>query len=162
GDEVKGGPGLATTRILVGYDRVLFGNFTLGLKVGFAFRGGPTTPGMGSHAFFPVHGEARAAFWFGHAPFERAGVRPYIVLDGGIAQVDAKVGVVAYDTQADYLADKRLKLDAWKKSGTGFIGGGAGLMIAIAPRTGPLLEFKFMELLGKASPAMNLQLGYAF
>jgi hypothetical protein len=159
GDEIKGGPSPATTRILAGYDRVLGGNFTIGARLGFAFGGGPKAPG--GRGFLPFHGEARVAYWFGHAPFERSGARPYLVIGGGMAQVDSKVGVVAYDTAQDYVDGKRMKLDAWKKSGTGFVGGGAGLMIAITPRTGPLAELKVVELLGASSPSLNLQLGYA-
>ena len=41
GDEVTGGFGVATTRVLVGYDRILGENIGLGIRAGYAFNGGP-------------------------------------------------------------------------------------------------------------------------
>lgn len=158
GDELAGGLRVATTRILLGYDRAL-GSFSVGARIGVAFGGGPRADE--GRAFLPLHAEARVAYWFGHDPFGRAGLRPYLVLSGGIAQVDAKVPVLAYETRQDYVDDKRLSLDAWKKTGTAFLGGGAGLLVAITPRTGPLAELKFTEMLGRSSPSLNLALGYA-
>jgi hypothetical protein len=168
GDTVKGGPALATVRILAGYDRVI-GNFTLGVRAGVALRGGPS-------GFLPFHGEARVAFWFGHEPFARSGVRPYVLVNGGVAQVEAAVGVKVYDCgttnatpasclpkyQQEVAAGNTLKLDAWKPAGNGFIGGGLGMLVAISPRHGPFLEAKFAEFIPIAAPGFNLQAGYAF
>lgn len=158
GDELSGGLRLATTRILLGYDRAI-GSFSVGARVGFAFGGGPKAEE--GRAFLPLHAEARVAYWFGHDPFGRVGPRPYLLLNGGIAQVDAKVPVLAYETKQDYIDDKRLSLDAWKKAGTAFVGGGVGMLLALTPRTGPLAEIKFAEMLGKSSPSLSLELGYA-
>ncbi len=158
GDEVSGGLRLATTRILAGYDRAI-GSFSVGVRLGFAFGGGPKADE--GRAFLPLHAEARVAYWFGRDPFSRTGPRPYLVLSGGAAQVDARVPVVAYETKQDYTDDKRLALDAWKKTGTGFLGGGAGMLLALTPRSGPVAELKFTGMLGRSSPTLNLQLGYA-
>ena len=160
GDVVQGGLGLGTVRILAGYDRAI-GNFTVGARVGAAFYGGgPAAPPPGK-GFFPFHGEARAQYFFGKDPFARKGLRPYVVIGGGVAEVDAKVGVILYKSAADYATDTRTSLDAWQKAGTGFIAGGAGLMLGVTPRTGPFVELKYMQLLGASSPALNLQLGWA-
>lgn len=159
GDQVRGGLTPATTRILAGYDRAL-GSFTLGARVGYAFRGGPTTPGL--RAFFPAHIELRAAYWFGSDPFARTGVRPYLVVAGGVAQVDGSVDVTIYKNAQDYAADTRTHLDAWRKAGLGFVGGGAGMLLAVTPRMGPFVEAKFAGLLGLGGASLNLQLGYAF
>jgi hypothetical protein len=159
GDAVRGGLGLATTRVLAGYDRAI-GNFTVGAKVGFAFRGGPQAPG--GRSFVPLHGEARAAYWFGSEPFARKGVRPYVVIGGGVAQVDGKLDVVIYNNANDYQSDTRTHLDAWKKAGTGFVTGGVGLLVPVTARMGPFFEFKYMQLFGASAPVLSLQLGYAF
>ncbi len=158
GDQVRGGFGPATTRLLAGYDRAL-GSFTIGVRLGYAFRGGPQTPGLSS--FVPFHGELRGAYWFGADPFARTGPRPYVVIDGGIAQVDSSVGVVLYKSAADYTTDTRTNLDAWRKTGLSFVGGGVGMLLAVSPRHGPFVELKFMEMLGLSSPGLNLQVGYA-
>ncbi len=158
GDEVSGGLRLATTRILVGYDRAI-GSFTVGARVGYAFGGGPRAEG--GRAFLPLHAEARVAYWFGHDPFARTGPKPYLVVSGGLAQVDARVPVVAYATEKAYVDDTRTTFDAWRKSGTAFVGGGVGMLYALTPRQGPLAEVKFIEMLGKSAPTLSLSLGYA-
>jgi hypothetical protein len=158
GDVVQGGLAAATSRVLLGYDRAL-GNFTLGARLGVAFRGGPQTPGF--NPFLPVHAEGRAAYWFGHDPFARTGLRPYLVVAGGVAQVDASVQVKLYKTADDYAANNVDHYDAWRKTGLGFVGGGAGLGLGVAPRHVIFVEAKFVELLGLPGSSLNFQLGYA-
>lgn len=91
GNAIKGGLALSTIRILVNYDRVIGENFTLGLHAGWAFRGGPKPDG--GRAFLPLHAEARGGYWFGNSPFSKKGVRGFVFVGGGMAQVDAKVPV---------------------------------------------------------------------
>lgn len=159
GGGVGGGIGASTTRIMAGYDRVIW-HFTLGVRVGFAFGGGPQAPG--GLAFVPVHAEGRAAYWFGSDPFASAGPRFYLTVGGGIAQADSKVSVVVYENEQDYVADNRLTLDAWRKAGTGFLAFGGGFLYAITPRTGPYAEARVIQLLGASNTGLGLQLGYAF
>jgi hypothetical protein len=159
GGEIAGGLGAATMRILIGYERAFY-NFTAGVRVGFAFGGGPQAPG--GKSFLPVHAEARLAYWFGSDPFDRPGLRPYITLGGGLAQVDSNLSVIVYENEADFIADRRLTLDAWRKAGTTFVAAGGGLLYAITPRTGPYAEMRVMQLFGNAATGMNLQLGYSF
>ncbi len=158
GDMVQGGLGFGTLRILAGYDRAI-GNFSVGARVGAAILGGG--PSAGGKGFLPLHGEARAAYWFGKDPFERKGLRPYVVLGGGVAEVDGKVTSIVYVNQAAYENDVRTTMDAWQKAGTGFITAGAGVLLGVTPRTGPFLEVKYMQLLGASAPALSLQLGWA-
>lgn len=89
GDNINLGIALATIRVMLGYDRLVHPNVTLGLRAGFAFNGATD----GGASFFPVHAEGRLGFWPGHEPFVGTGVRPFLVLSGGAAQVDAKVSV---------------------------------------------------------------------
>ncbi|MDI1475608.1 hypothetical protein [Polyangium sp. y55x31] len=159
GGELAGGLAVATTRIFLGYDRVFGKNFTAGLRVGFVFGGGPQAPG--GAAFVPIHAEARAAYWFGADPFAGAGFRPFLTLGGGLAQVDASVEVTVYNTEQDFIADKRLVLDAWKKSGLVFLAAGGGAMYAIRPNTGPVAEVRVMQLFGASGTALGATLGYS-
>jgi hypothetical protein len=89
GDDINTGLALGTLRIMLGYDRLVHANVTLGLRVGFAFNGASG----GGASFLPFHAEARIGFWPGHEPFADKGVRPFIIASGGVAQVDAKVKV---------------------------------------------------------------------
>jgi len=159
GGEIASGLSAATTRILIGYDRMFGGNFGVGARLGFAFGGGPQAPD--GAAFVPVHAELRVAYWFGKNPMESAGFRPFLAIGGGLAQMDASVRAIVYDTQADFIADKRHELDAWKKSGLVFFSAGGGAMYAIKPNTGPLLELKYMQLFGASGSALGATIGYA-
>jgi hypothetical protein len=89
GDKISTGIAPATMRVMLGYDRVLHPNLTLGARVGFAFDGASG----GKASFLPVHLEARFGVWPGHGPFAGTGVRPFFMFSGGLAQVDAKVKV---------------------------------------------------------------------
>ncbi len=91
---------LATTRVLLSYDRALMEHFTLGGRLGYAFGGGPpagkveqtaTAGGKPGNPFLPFHLEGRGAFWF--RPLSATGILPYVHLGGGLAQVDAKVKI---------------------------------------------------------------------
>jgi hypothetical protein len=87
-DNINTGVALATMRIMLGYDRAFYPNFTLGARIGFAWNGA-SAPGA---AFLPLHAEARFGVWPGRDPFTGT-VRPFFMLSGGVAQVDAKAKV---------------------------------------------------------------------
>lgn len=74
---------LSTMRALVGYERVLGDNFTLGLRLGYVFRPVPIGSDEG---FIPFHGEGRAAYWFGDNPFADV-VRPNLFIAAGFGPV---------------------------------------------------------------------------
>lgn len=154
--EVAGGFGFGTTRILLGYDRIFASHWTLGARAGYAFGGGPTAPG--GAAFVPAHGEGRVAYWFGKAPFEHAGFRPYAQVSGGVAQIDTKIPVKTLD------ADTRAptNVDAWRKSGTGFASIGGGFAYAFNSQHAMLAELRLMQMLGVSATAIGLNIGYEF
>lgn len=158
-DAINGGPVPSTVRILVGYDRALVPNVTVGARLGYAFNGGPQRP-SGS-AFDPLHVEARGSYWFGHDPLARSGFRFYAVVAGGMAQVDGSVPVDVYASAQAYKAGQSQDYVAWKKTGLAFGAAGGGAMYALTPSTGVILEAKFMELFPTAAPAAGLQLAYA-
>jgi hypothetical protein len=111
-DSIDNGLAVGTTRIMVTYDRAFAAFFTAGARLGFAFGGGPPagqsppkgvtdpaphTPGTGGTSFLPLHLEIRAAYWF--LPLTAKVFRAYALAGGGMAQVDAKVGVNEYDCE---------------------------------------------------------------
>jgi hypothetical protein len=158
-DTVNGGPALATMRALIGYDRVFGQNIMAGVRLGYAFNGGPQR--TGAAAFLPVHAEARGAYWFGHDPLGKSGMRFFVLGGVGMAEVDASVPV---DTYASQMALKNMQSDnfnAWKKSGQGFGELGLGAMFALTPNTGIQAELKGMELFPTPGTAAGLQIGYA-
>ncbi len=159
GGELAGGLAVATSRIILGYDRIFGKNISVGVRAGFAFGGGPQAPG--GAAFIPFHGELRAAYWFGTEPFAKAGFRPYVTAGVGFGQVDASVQVTVYTTEQDFIDDKHQVLDAWKKSGPIFISAGGGAMYAIKPNTGPMADVRLVQVFGSSGTAVAATVGYS-
>jgi len=185
----------ATTRLLLSFDRALTENLLLGARIGYAFGGGPpsgrdvvyegrriasvVSEGL---AFFPFHLEVRASYWFGSTPLAKPGLRPYVHLGGGLAQVDAKIGVTVKDcglvevpTDPEYArlyaacADGSLdpndqhlreaKLDAWKKLGQGFVTIGGGAVYAFTSDLGLQLNLNLMYTLPGSGVVLEPSLG---
>jgi hypothetical protein len=155
GGEIQGGLAPATSRILIGYDRVFGEHLSVGVRAGYAFRGGPQAPG--GNAFVPIHGEARLSYWFGTRPFARSGVRPFVQASGGIAQVDTQVSVKVFDEEQV----QRRELSAWRKAGTGFASVGGGAAFAVTANHALVAELRLMQLLGVGGTALGLNAGYA-
>lgn len=156
GNEIAGGVGRGTMRILVGYDRALGSNIGVGARVGYAFGGGPQAPN--GAAFFPFHGEVRATYYFGSSPLSKKGIRPYVHISGGVAQVDARVTVPIFtDPQHP---DRLSQLAAWRKAGTGFVGAGVALMYALTANSGPYVDVQVLQMLGVSGTSISPQLGY--
>jgi hypothetical protein len=162
GDQLAGGVGFATKRLLVGYERLFGENLTAGLKLGFAFGGSPkATTGSGT-AFLPIHAELRGSYWFGSAPFSKDGFRPYAGLAAGVGEVDGHVSVEYYQDAAGYSAGAKGKLDAWRKTGTSFIGAHVGAAYGFSKEQQLFLELRLLQMLGATALGGAVQLGYAF
>lgn len=162
GNQVQGGVGLATKRVLVGYEALLGANVTLGARIGFAFGGSPTaTTGSGT-AFFPFHAELRGDYWFGSEPFATGGVRPYVGLSAGLAELDGHVTVEYYQDAAGYQQNQKGKLDAWRKTGKGFAGLQLGLAYGIGTQQELLLELRLLQMFGAGATGGALSFGYGF
>jgi len=151
GNHVSGGLGRGTLRVLLGFERLLTSNLSLGVRVGYAFGGRPE----GSDKFFPFHLELRGNYWFGSAPFQGSGVRPYVSLSGGLAEVDGKVSVEYYD------AGTKRTLDAWRKTGKGFAGLAFGVMVPFAGNNGIVPELRAKQMFGASGTVFDLSIGYA-
>lgn len=154
GNRISGGLGRATPRVLLGFDRLLTSNLSLGLRLGFAFNGGPAA--RGKSKFQPLHAELRVNYWFGKDPFASSGLRPYVSLSGGMAQIDGHVVVEYYNAQG-----QKGTLDAWRTTGKGFAGLGLGLMIPIGS-SGLIPELRALQLFGNSGTVFAAALGYAY
>jgi hypothetical protein len=143
-----------TLRVLIGYDRRLLDNLTLGGAIGFAFRGGPTR--QGGTAFLPLTLEVRGKYWLGHYPLGRTGLRFYGLLDGGLADIAASLTTYVYATPTAQGTAKT----AWYHMGRGYAGLGLGSMFAFTPNMGVFLEVRAMESFPTSGTAIAGQIGY--
>src|SRR5690606_18160658 len=109
GVNIGSGTAVGTTRVLLSYDRAFSPNLMAGVRLGYAFRGGPPAnrdmkyfPGGTLEvydegtSFLPYHAEVRATYLFGRG-LSSSGLRFYAHAGGGLAQVDAKVVVPVVD-----------------------------------------------------------------
>ena len=121
-------------RVLIGYDRLLGEQVTLGTRLGLAFLGTPErTDGK---KFIPFHAEVRGAYWFSHDPFAGKGVRPYLFANAGLAQTSARLSTEVVDQTTG-----ATKLDVYKTSGPGFAGAGIGVQYAVSPDAAMVIEW---------------------
>lgn len=159
-NEVGGGLGVATRRLLLGYDYALNANLLLGARLGVAFSGGPARPG--GKSFLPLHAEARAAYFFGAAPLATTDVKFFVAVGLGLAEYDVKVAVSAYADRPAYQRGDGKTYDAWKKSGDVFGSLGLGTMIPFGLGHGVIAELKALQMLGTSATGFGAQVGYAF
>jgi hypothetical protein len=160
GNQLQAGAGFATRRLLVGYERRMGENITLGARLGFAFNGSPEATTPGASAFLPLHAELRASYWLGDKPFAVAGLRPYLGLAAGIAEVDGHVTVEYFVDEAGFQANRKGKLDAWRKTGNTMLALHAGVAYAITPEHALLFELRLLQMLGATATAAALNVGY--
>lgn len=172
-DTIDGTLTVATTRVLFSYEYAVAPWLTLGLRAGYAFRGGPPAgkapnpdgTSTGGTPFMPWHAELRGSYWF--TPLtKRAALHGFAGVSFGLAQVDAKVHHELVDcevfasgldpeSQMTGLEECRqglhpdapanTKLDAWKKTGQGFVGAHGGAMLSISETLAATLD---MTILG--------------
>ena len=162
GNQLQGGVGLATKRVLIGYERLLGDNLTAGVKLGFAFGGSPkATNGTGT-AFLPFHAELRGSYWFGDAPFARDGLRGYAGVAVGFAEIDGHVSVEYYTSKAGFDAGAKGKLDAWRKTGNTLLGAHAGIAYAFTQEQQLFLELRLLQMLGATALGGAVSAGYSF
>ncbi len=158
GNQISGSGALpGTLRILVGYERVVHPNVTVGAKVGAVVTGKARRMDT-DQAFLFFHGEGRVSLWIGKDVFSKPGVRPYFFLSGGIAEAAGKI-LVDFSVPND---PNTYKLDAWKRSGHTFLGPGLGVQAAFSKNNGPIAEFRYMQFMSPNVPVIAFQLGYAF
>jgi hypothetical protein len=156
-----------TVRILASYERLFTPNIGAEARAGFAFNGGPQ--GKTGPAFLPLHLEIRGKYWFGRDLFTKMGLRPYVALGGGIAQVDAHLAVNIFDPNICRALPDPTKcstavqtpqLDAYRKLGQAFISGGGGAMYAFGVNHGLVVNLNFMFMLPAAGFVIEPSVGY--
>lgn len=158
-NSLKGGAALGSMRVLAGYDRLLGKRITLGARVGFAFGGTPER--NDGKRFLPVHAEARAGYWFGKDPFADKGVRPYVFVNGGLADTSAKLSteVVEQDQSG---TNQSYKLNVYRSSGPGFGGGGFGVQYAVSKQMALVIEVAGRAMIPKFAPVIAPAVGFAY
>jgi hypothetical protein len=149
-------------RIMVGYDRVVLPNLTVGGRLGYAVSGGgPKRPDHGATgagpSFMPLHVEVRLAYWLGKNVFARKGMRLYGALSGGMSEIDASEAI---DVAPPGSGNSRINIDAWTKTGLGFAALGPGAMYAFTANGGLVLEAKAIVLFPTSGFALGAQLAY--
>jgi hypothetical protein len=160
GNQLSGGLGFATRRVLLGYDRVFGERLTLGARLGVAFGGSPKATNGSGTAFLPVHAELRGNYAF--SSFADRGVRPYLGLAIGVGEIDGHVPVEFYENEAGYAAGAKGTLDAWRKTGNTLLGAHAGLALSLADEHALLFELRLLQMLGASALAAAGSIGYAF
>ena len=190
---VNSGIAMATIRALLSVDYALSPNVTVGGRAGMAFRGGPPSIKYKDGApeqttkFFPLHIEARAAYWF--KALSMKGLHPYIHIGGGMAQVDGKVTVPAFRhavtdqgcvqnpgpttpqpqgcvqiSPGQYRKEGTVyyavKYDAWRKMGQGFGTLGGGVLFPLGDTGGVQVNLNIMFMLPSSGTVLEPSLGY--
>jgi hypothetical protein len=135
--------GRGPTRLLLSYERLLFYNTSLGIRLGYAVVGsGPTLPGAAE--FVPYSGELTARYWLGRDPFGRSGLRAYLMVGSGFAEYDVETKLtVREDPDAPYTQggnDLEQTLRVWKRAGDVFVSAGAGAMYPFSESFAAVVE----------------------
>jgi hypothetical protein len=164
-DDVSSGFAFSTTRLVLGYERLIFGGLTAGALAGYAFRFAPEAKGR--KAFFPLHLEARATYTFGDAPYEDGGPRfhPFVFVAFGAAQVDTHVIIRVNEIPCEARVSPACKrdLNAFRTIGNVFTTLGGGVRVRIegrhALRAGLRATLMFGEPGFVTSPEVVYELG---
>ena len=142
------GFGRGPTRLVAGFEHLVYYDTTIGVRVGWAGLGvGPTL--RGGTPFFPGSISVRAAHWFGSDLFARSGLRFFAFVTGGYEMSDIKTSVHlrenphASSRQPSNDLEQRLVL--WRRAGDAFIGAGGGFAFAFTPRRLLVLEATVFE-----------------
>jgi hypothetical protein len=143
--DVDPGLRLATMRVMASVDYVLKKYLSVGVRLGWAFLGGPRAVHFDSegrprqsHRFIPVHAEARGTLWL--RSLGKPGLHPYVHLSAGLVEVDANIPIKGR------LNGNSRKLDAWRKLGPAMAGGGFGALYNITPMYGIQLNVNAMMM----------------
>lgn len=125
--------GRGQARLMIGFERLVHYDTTLGLRVGWAIAGEGPTP-RGGTEFVPFHAAARVTHWMGQDPFAHDGWRPFVFVSAGYSMVDIKTTAhVREDPFAgSYQGGNDLEqtVELWKRAGDGFAGLGGGTMFS--------------------------------
>jgi hypothetical protein len=165
---VDAGVRAATVRVLASVDRVLSKYVSAGVRLGWAFGGGPralhfNSAGVPSRKgrFIPVHAELRGTLWL--RSLTKPGLHPALHLSAGMADVDASIPIRVKSPSANGGAYR--SLDAWHRLGPAFVGGGPGLLWTFSKTFGLQLDVNAMLMLPSKTglvvePTMGAVVGF--
>jgi hypothetical protein len=179
GTGISSGAAMGTMRALFSYDHALGERISLGVRLGYAFGGGPAT--LDGRSFLPFHAEGRAHYWL--RALSTTGLHPYVHVGGGLAQVDIKKGDVtvrdcseepvrqafldcigatnAYDSaNSPELPTKNL--DAYRKLGNAFVTAGGGVLLPLGQSTALQLNLNAMFMLPSSGLVLQPSLGFEY
>ena len=88
-------------------------------------------------------------------------MRPYLVVGGGLAEIDDKLEVPILETDLSKGIYPSQTLTAWRHTGGGFAGGGGGVLIPFGAAHGLMAEIKLQTLFPDFGLAMAPSIGYA-
>ncbi len=179
GTGIGSGAAAGTFRALLSYDRAFTESITAGARVGYAFGGGPKT--LDGRSFLPIHAEARLAYWL--RGLSASGLRPYLHVGGGLAQVDIKKSDVtvrdcsetpsradfldciaaqhSYDSANEFTLPERT-VDAYRKLGNAFITTGGGVLFSLGDSTALALNLNAMLMLPSTGFVMEPSIGIVY
>ena len=179
GTDIDSSLAVGTLRLLLAYDRALNDRITVGGRLGYAFRGGPTS--LDGDSFLPIHVEAHLAYW--PSGQWQPGLRPYLQLGAGLAEVDLKKADVpvrdcteqtgrqlfldciaaANDFAPEANPDLPVRsLDAYRKLGNTFVSVGGGVSIPLGDRTAIQANLNAMLMLPSVGVVLQPSLGLVY
>lgn len=179
GTGIGSGAAAGTLRAMLSYDHAFVDRISAGVRLGYAFGGGPATPA--GRSFLPVHAEARLHYWL--RGIGAKGVRPYVHVGAGVAQVDVKKSAItvrdcseeagrqafldcigaqaAYDAaNAPDLPQKTL--DAYRRLGNGFVTAGGGVLFSLGAGTALQVNLNAMLMTPSVGFVMQPSLGLVY
>jgi hypothetical protein len=179
GTEIGSGASVGTLRLMLGYEHALNDRVSVGGRLGYAFRGGPTT--LDGDGFLPVHVEGKLAWW--PRGLWASGLRPFLQFGAGFAEVDLKRGGLAVSDCTEepgrqafldcIAADGEYApanapdlpsrtLDAYRKLGNAFVEVGAGLSLPIGGRAAVQLNLNALLMLPSVGVVLQPSLGMSY
>jgi hypothetical protein len=179
---------------MLSYERVIASAFSIEGRLGFAFNGGPESVralGGDSSKFLPYHAEARVKMYFSKIyRDDGSGLRgpsAFVMLGGGLAQVDPHVVVPVGECRVDSAAPVegqpvmisgrenacressnqvfQIKdVDVYQRLGQGFVSGGVGVRWGIGKHVAAIANLNAQFLLPSTgftvSPSLGVSAGF--
>jgi hypothetical protein len=179
GTSIRSGASGGTLRTLLSFDHALSQRFSLGARVGYAFGGAPG--GVDGRSFLPFHAEGRLQYWL--RGLGENGVRPYLHIGGGVAQVDIRKSDVTVrdcsqeaarqsfldciDARNAYAAanDPELPtrtLDSYRKLGNAFATTGGGVHLPLSPRVDLQVNLNAMFMMPSVGFVLQPSIGLGY
>lgn len=191
---IDGGFRASTARIMLSYERAIASAFSIEGRLGFAFNGGPESSralGGDSSKFLPYHAEGRLKMYFSKVyRDDGSGLRgpsAFLMLGGGLAQVDPHVVVPVGDCHIDSpppvdgeermitLAENACRqssnqvielkeVDVYQRLGQGFVSGGIGVRWGFGKHLAAVANLNAQLLLPSTgftlSPSLGVSAGF--